>query len=205
LAAVAGIGANIFANAAIADAFGGGLQGAALADLAGFGNAFNTFSGSLALNNPELRDTLFLGLAAPRGSGFNAALNTYFGANALGALTGNDFSLSLSDAVLANQLIPQRNGNGNLYYSSGYYRPQVAATLDATTYLPTLPTTYLPAYLPTTPYLPSATTYIPSVSATYSSYWPDYTTSLVGSPYVGLGVGSAGCWVNGVWMASCFV
>jgi len=202
MAVVAGIGANIFADAAIANSLGGGFQGAALADLAGFGNAFDTFSGNLALNNPSLRNDLFLGLASGRRSSFNGAVNTYLGANAFGALTGNTFGGTLGDAILANQLIPQYNANGNLYYSSNYYIPPATTTFDATTYLPTTyltTTTYIP---PATTYIPPATTYIPPASATYS-YWPDYSTYW-GAPYAGLGVGTTGCWVNGVWMASCF-
>jgi hypothetical protein len=186
LAIVSGIGANFLADVALANSLSGG--------------------------NIDLTDALILsgGLGAGFGGrGINAALNTAVTANALGSLGDNNGLLGA--AILANGLNGGFNGNGgfgfnnnfrpafdlngDFYYSSSYYVP------PATTYWPT---TYLPTtYLPTT-YIPPATTYLPTTYLSTSLY-PDYTTSYISSPYVGLGVGSYGCWVNGVWMASCFV
>jgi hypothetical protein len=194
LAAVAGLGANFLANVALANSLGGSNSGLtdALLLSGGLGGGFGGGGGGGRF-------------------GVNAALNTAITANALGSLGGSGNNNLLGAALLANNLSPQFNANGNFYYSSGYYAPPTTSYLPTyydTTYLPTyLPTTYLP----TTTYLPPATTYWDTTylppATTYwdTTYLPTTWDTTYTSPYVGLGVGSYGCWVNGVWMASCFV
>jgi len=187
LAIVSGIGANFFTDLALANSLPG------------------TFTGS------DLTDAFLLS----GGFGLNGALSTAVTANALGGAFGGDSNGLLTAAILAggfgnnnNNVRPIRpafDASGNYYYSSSYYVPPATTVLPPiydTTYLPT---TYLPTtYLPPTTYIPPVTTYLPTASLS-STIYPDYTTSYLPSPYVGLGVGSYGCWVNGVWMASCFV
>lgn len=93
LALVAGFTANAYTNAFIANAFGGGLQGALLADQLGFGTTFNDYIGASALNNPATSNALLFSSFAPNSSPFNSYVNTYLGANALTA-NPNQFLLA---------------------------------------------------------------------------------------------------------------
>jgi hypothetical protein len=179
LAVVAGIGANYFTNAYVADAFGGGLQGAILADSLGYGNAFHGYVGSLALDDPALRDEFLLTSFLPRRNPLRNTFDTFLDANALAAgssdffvagafsntpqdelaraAIANSFGGTLSGSLIANQLIPERFGYPVKYgggWNSGYSTPS------------------------------------------YSSYAGPYA---YGNTYGSFG----GCWMNGAWYSSC--
>jgi len=199
LAIVSGVGANFFANLALANSLGG--------------------DGSLSLTGNGLTDAFLLSGGFGGGRGINGALSTAVTANALGGLGGSGNNGLLTAAVLANGGFGNNNGNGNgngngnfrpafdgrgnYYYSSSYYIPPTTSYLPTYDYSTYYPTYYPTTYLPTTSYIPPATTYLPTTTFS-STLYPDYT-SYLGSPYVGLGVGSYGCWINGVWTASCYV
>jgi len=184
LAVVAGIGANFFTNALVSDAFGGGLNGAIYADLAGFGNAFNNFAGNSFFNDHP--DDFW-------GFGLGAGARGRWGGN--GGNGWNDWNDGFNGNFNGNWGMNGMNGYYNGYYNNNFYTPSIyssAYTLPSYT-LPsyTLPSYTLPSYT-----LPSYT--LPSY--TLPSYSYDTSLYAYGSlPTVG------GCWVQGVWQPTCWV
>jgi hypothetical protein len=199
---LSGLSAGLFANA-----FGGGLKGSLLANsILGGGSLLNTYIDSTALTGANANSLLLD--AALSNNGFGGVVNTALTANALGsnpndfflagALSGgfnngqlgaaalsNAFGGGISGALAANAVLGGGNTNGNFDYSGNYYNswPSYSSsynygyswpTYSYPTY-PTYPTTYLPT-----------TNYYPSASLGFSAY-----------------PATAGCWISGIWYASC--
>jgi hypothetical protein len=210
LSLVSGLGALEAGLAA--NAFGGGIKGALLADQFFGGRRndfFDTYLTANALNDPSSSNLLLAGALTGGGNfGFNGAVNTALTANALAddpnsfllasALSGglnsgtfgaaalsNSLGGGLTGALAANALV-NGNVNGNFnnnWYGGDYWYPG-GYWGNSWVY----PSTYYPTYYPSTYVYPSATFAANVNLATPVSAYASVT----------------GCWVSGIWQDPCF-
>jgi hypothetical protein len=128
LALVSGLMANAYTNALIGNAFGGGLQGAIIADQLGFGNTFDVYVGEGALSNPMTNNAFLYSSFFPN-NGFTPVVNTYLGANAL-SMNPNNFLLAgalggASSFDLYNPYFANAFGGGlsGAYFANTFFPP----------------------------------------------------------------------------------
>jgi hypothetical protein len=207
---LSGLSAGLAANA-----FGGGLKGSLLANsILGGGSLLNTYIDSTALTGANANSLLLD--AALSNHGFGGVVNTALTANALGsnpndfflagALSGgfnngqlgaaalsNAFGGGISGALAANAVLGSGNTNGNFDYSGNYYQPSYSSSYNSGYSWPTYsyPTYSWPTYsYPTYPTYP--TSYLPT-----TNYYPSASFDFSAYP------ATAGCWISGIWYASC--